>query len=174
VFAENEIGLPDGWKPLHYQKGFKLEESVVSTFTGYEGQNTMMTLQDEDWEWALKKFITFGIPHRNYKTLLIDPGTTGPFLRFGFDTKEKLVEWIKKNCTWPKFHFWLDQEVINYWQGPALEGTEPYATWYKAPDDFEIPYLSNVHVVVVGGSTNVRFSVNETGYARSVRVDDWK
>ncbi len=174
VFAENEVNLPPGWLPFHVQRGYKAEESVVSTFTGYEGQNTMMNLQDEDWEWVLKKFITFGSPHRSYKTLLVDPGTTGPFLRFGFDTKEKLVDWIKENCTWPKYHLWLDQEVINYWLGPAMEGQQPYKTWLDAPDDFEIPYLSNVNVIVVGGSTNIRFSVNETGYAKSVRVDDWK
>jgi hypothetical protein len=174
VFAESEINLPPGWMPLHVQKGFEADESVVSTFSGYEGQNTMMILQDEDWEWALKKLITFGIPHRNYKTLLIDPGTTGPLLRFGLDTKEKLIDWVKTNCTWPKYHFWLDQEVINYWLGPAMDGQEPYASWLKANDDFEIPYLSNVNVVLVGGSTNVRFSVNETAYQRTIRVDDWK
>lgn len=33
--AENAEALPAGWKPLHVQKGFKPEESVVSTFTGW-------------------------------------------------------------------------------------------------------------------------------------------
>jgi hypothetical protein len=27
---------------------------------------------------------------------------------------------------------------------------------------------------VVGGSGNIRWSVNECGYRRSVRVDDWR
>jgi hypothetical protein len=57
VFAENVAGLPPGWKTLAVQKGFKEDDSVVSTFGGCQTQNTMMVLQDEDWEWALSNFL---------------------------------------------------------------------------------------------------------------------
>ena len=67
-----------------------------------------------------------------------------------------------------------DQEVINYKLGPARAGREPYATWLKLPADAPIPYLENVEVVVVGGSGNIRWSVNECAYRTSVKVDDWK
>ena len=175
VFAENVAGLPPGWKPLHVQKGFQMNDSVVSTFDGCRDQNTMMVLQDEDWDWTLKRFIGgLGSPNRGGKLLLIDPSVTAPFLRFGFDTKEKLIKWVKENVTTPKFHYWLDQEVMNYKLGPARAGQEPYATWLKLPPDAPIPYLNNVEVVVVGGSGNVRWGVNECGYRRSVKVDDWK
>jgi hypothetical protein len=175
VFAENVAGLPPGWNPIHVQKGFAPEESVVSTFSGCQSQNTMMVLRDEDWEWVLKRFIGgLGPPNRGDKLLLIDPAVTPPLLRFGFDTKEKLIEWVEKNVTTPKWHYWLDQEVINYKLGPARAGREPYATWLNLPDDAEIPYLENVEVVVVGGSGNIRWSVNECGYRTSVRVDDWR
>jgi hypothetical protein len=175
VFAENEDGLPEGWDPLHVQKGFDRDESVVSTFSGCQSQNTMMVLRDEDWDWVLKRFIGgVGSPQRGSKTLLIDPAVTAPLLRFGFDTKEKLIDWVEKNVTTPKFHYWLDQEVINYKLGPARAGREPYATWLKLPDDAPIPYLNNVSVIVVGGSGNIRWSVNECGYSRSVAVDDWR
>jgi hypothetical protein len=175
VFAENVAGLPAGWNPIHVQKGFAAEESVVSTFSGCQSQNTMMVLRDEDWEWVLKRFIGgLGPPNRGDKLLLIDPAVTPPLLRFGFDTKEKLIEWVETNVTTPKYHYWLDQEVINYKLGPARAGREPYATWLNLPDDAEIPYLENVEVVVVGGSGNIRWSVNECGYRTSVRVDDWR
>jgi hypothetical protein len=175
VFAENESALPPGWKSLSVQKGFKAEESVVSTFSGCEGQNTMMNLKDEDWEWVIKRFIGgLGIPNRTGKLLLIDPNALPGFLRFGFDTKEKLIDWVKKNITTPKIHYWLDQEVINYKLGLALTGQEPYATWLKLPDDAPIPYLTTVDVVIVGGAGNVRWSVNECGYTKSVNVSDWK
>jgi hypothetical protein len=157
------------------QKGFKADESVVSTFSGCQSQNTMMILQDEDWEWVLQRFIgALGPPNRGDKTLLVDPAVTDPFLRFGFDTKEKLIEWVEKNVTVPKKHFWLDQEVINYKLGPARAGVEPFASWLKLPDDAPIPFLNNVEVVVVGGSGNVRWSVNECGYRTSVRLANWK
>jgi hypothetical protein len=175
VFAENVAGLPAGWNPIHVQKGFAPDESVVSTFSGCQSQNTMMVLRDEDWQWVLKRFIGgLGPPNRGDKLLLIDPAVTPPLLRFGFDTKEKLIEWVETNVTTPKYHYWLDQEVINYKLGPARAGREPYATWLNLPDDAEIPYLENVEVVVVGGSGNIRWSVNECGYRRSVRVDDWR
>lgn len=175
VFAENVAGLPPGWKPLHLQKGFPMNESVVSTFDGCQSQNTMMVLQDEDWDWALKRFIGgLGSPQRGGKLLLIDPAVTPPLLRFGFDTKEKLIKWVKENVTTPQYHYWLDQEVINYKLGPARAGREPYAAWLKLPPDAPIPYLDNVEVVVVGGSGNIRWSVNECAYRRSVKVDDWR
>ena len=175
VFAENVAGLPPGWKPLHVQKGFKPEQSVVSTFGGCQGMNSMMVLRDEDWQWALQRFLGgMGSPERESKTLLIDPAVTPPLLRFGFDTKEKLSEWVEKNVTTPKVHYWLDQEVINYKLGPARAGREPYATWLKLPDDAPIPYLREVEVVVVGGSGNLRWSANECGYSKSVAVDAWR
>ena len=175
VFAENVDGLPEGWDPLHVQKGFAADESVVSTFSGCQSQNTMMVLRDEDWEWVLQRFIGgLGPPNRGSKMLLIDPAVTPPFLRFGFDTKEKLIDWVKQNVTTPKYHYWLDQEVINYKLGPARAGREPYATWLTLPDDAPIPYLERVEVVVVGGSGNIRWSVNECGYSRSVAVDEWR
>jgi hypothetical protein len=175
VFAENIAGLPAGWKPLHVQKGFQPYQSVVSTFDGCQSQNTMMVLADEDWDYTLKRFIGgVGSPQRGGKLLLIDPSVTPPLLRFGFDSKEKLIKWVKENVTVPKYHYWLDQEVINYKLGPARAGREPYATWLKLPEDAPIPYLDNVEVVVVGGSGNIRWSVNECSYRRSVKVDDWR
>jgi len=175
VFAENVAGLPPGWNPLHVQKKFKRDDSVVSTFDGCQSQNTMMVLQDEDWQWVLKRFIgALGSPQREGKLLLVDPAVTPPLLRFGFDTKEKFIDWVKKNVTVPQVHYWLDQEVINYKLGPARSGVEPYATWLKQPTDTEIPFLRNVEVVVVGGSGNIRWSVNECAYRRSVKVDDWR
>src|SRR5262249_41388186 len=142
VFAENVAGLPPGWNPLHVQKKFKRDDSVVSTFDGCQSQNTMMVLQDEDWQWVLKRFIgALGSPQREGKLLLVDPGVTPALLRFGFDTKEKFIDWVKKNVTVPQVHYWLDQEVINYKLGPARSGVEPYASWLKQPTDAEIPFL---------------------------------
>jgi hypothetical protein len=175
VFAENVKGLPAGWNPISVQKKFKSTDSVVSTFDGCQSQNTMMVLQDEDWDWVLKRFIgALGSPQRGGKLLLVDPAVTPPLLRQGFDTKEKFIDWVKKNVTVPQVHYWLDQEVINYKLGPARAGREPYASWLKAAPDAEIPFLENVEVVVVGGSGNIRWSVNECAYRRSVKVDDWK
>ena len=77
VFAENVAGLPAGWKPLNVQKGFQPNESVVSTFDGCQSQNTMMVLQDENWQGTLKRFHPgLGSPQRGGKLLLVDLGDT--------------------------------------------------------------------------------------------------
>lgn len=175
VFAENEAGLPESWKPLHVQKGFAAGESVVSTFGGCQSMSMAQVFKDENWQWHIQRTVGgLGSPNQSSKMLLIDPAVTGPLLRFGFDTKEKLIDWVKTNVTMSKFNYWLDQDVINHKRGIALSGREPYASWLKLPDDAEIPYLENVSVVVVGGSGNVRWSVNECGYSGSVKVDDWR
>jgi hypothetical protein len=175
VFAENEAGLPPGWNPLHVQKGFAASDSTVSTFGGCQSQSAMMVLQDDNWDWVLNRFIgALGVPNRERKTLFIDPAVTPPLLRLGFDTKEKLIEWVEANVTIPKKHYWLDQEVQNYKLGPARQGREPYASWLSAPEDAPIPFLRGVEIVVVGGSGNVRWSVNECGYGETVKVDDWR
>ena len=171
VFAENVAGLPPGWKPFSVQKGFQPDDSVVSTFGCGVSLNATMVLQDENWEWALKRFLgsTGGA-----KLLLIDPSVAPSFVRFGFDTKEKLSQWIIANVTIPKVHYWNQQEVINYQLGPARSGVEPYASWLKLPDDAPIPIINQVNVVVVGGSGNVRWGVDGCGYQKSAKVDDWK
>ena len=90
MFAENVAGLPPGWKPLNVQKGFQMNESVVSTFDGCQSQNTMMVLQDEKWEYTLKRFIgSLGSPQRGGKLLLVDPSVTPPMLPGSASTPRK-------------------------------------------------------------------------------------
>ena len=175
VFAENRAGLPEGWDPLHVQKGFGADENVVSTFGGCQSMSMAQVFKDENWQWHIKRTVGgLGSPNQSSKLLLIDPAVTGPLLRFGFDTKEKLIDWVKTNVTMSKFNYWLDQDVVNHRRGIALSDREPYASWLTLPDDAQIAYLENVNVVVVGGSGNVRWSVNECGYRTSIRVDEWR
>jgi hypothetical protein len=35
VFGENEKGLPEGWNPLHVERGFRNSDSVVTVMAGY-------------------------------------------------------------------------------------------------------------------------------------------
>jgi len=172
--AENEAVLPAGWEPLHVQKGFKREESVVSAFRGAWAWNADMVFSIEDWEWQFKRFMSFGIPNRECKLLFIPEGMEAAFVNLGFDTKEKMCEWITNNCTMPKYHYWQKQEVINYKLGPAMQGQEPYASWLAAPDDFEVPFHRKVEVVLTGLATNARFSACECSYEKSAKVDDWR
>jgi hypothetical protein len=41
VFGENERALPEGWKPLHVERGFKPSDSVVTIMAGYPPAENM-------------------------------------------------------------------------------------------------------------------------------------
>jgi hypothetical protein len=41
VFGENERALPDGWNPLHVERGFKHSDSVVTVMAGYPPAENM-------------------------------------------------------------------------------------------------------------------------------------
>jgi hypothetical protein len=41
VFGENELALPEGWKPLHVERGFKPSDSVVTVMASYPPAENM-------------------------------------------------------------------------------------------------------------------------------------
>jgi rhodanese-related sulfurtransferase len=76
AFNRRRIGdrsrIPN-WLVL-FVPGFRGPQSDDSTFDGCQSRNTMMVLQDEDWDCTLKRFIGgLGSPQRGGKLLLIDP-----------------------------------------------------------------------------------------------------
>ncbi len=93
---ENEQRLPAGWKPLHVQKGYRPEESVVSVFTGWSLINHAgNAARDKE---ALKRLLTslsasgLGAGARQ-AMILLDP-LVAQDLGESFDSKEKLSEWL--------------------------------------------------------------------------------
>ncbi|MEJ2110655.1 MAG: hypothetical protein P8Z37_12235 [Acidobacteriota bacterium] len=62
-FPEAEDKLPDGWLPVHVQKGYKASDSVVSLFSGWSLNNiawfSSMPIHDVIRGW-LEHFFSFG------------------------------------------------------------------------------------------------------------------
>jgi hypothetical protein len=93
---ENEEALPAGWKPLHVQKGFKPEESVVSTFTGWSLINHAgRAARDRQ---ALKQLLASlsasGLGMGGIQAMILLDPLVAQDLREAFDTKEKFSEWL--------------------------------------------------------------------------------
>jgi hypothetical protein len=170
IIVENEKDSP--WTPFHVQRGFKKEENVVSVFFGYgiaQGQGGKGS--------AIKPVPQFdqGLLY-NFTPLtsifgalsVLDPLVANDLVALGYDTKEKLCDWLQKNATLTV----KDAKTMLFTGGAALRG--PQAASLK--DDDLIPRWPStalINVVVVGGQTNPYYQVANMSYARSVSIDKW-
>jgi hypothetical protein len=177
IIAENEAASP--WAPFHVQKGFKAEESVVSTFRGLgivPGQGARGTSADipkyeEQFSDLFSVFTGF------FGGLVVaDPLVARSLKERGYGTKEKLIAWLYKNTTQTVKDYKNRDFAYGFDYPRALKGLEPYATWYKMPDDAMIPrwpHENDINVVVAGGQTNAFFQGGSLSYTVSVSIDKW-
>ena len=93
-------------------------------------------------------------------TLCLDPIVAREFVERGFDTKEKLAEWIHENAKIPARRY-FDHIMLTMMRELWEAGIEPWASYRKAPPDELIPMYESdrINVVVVGGQTNGQWSV---------------
>jgi hypothetical protein len=174
TFAENEEQSP--WVPFHVQHGFKPEDNVVSVFTGVRSTAYNLGVRKTQWRTHVQIMLC-GLHPYLPPTLVLDPITARQFVdRGGFDSKEKLIQWIYEHATMPAKIYWDYQLVQNYVYPRALKGVEPYATMLKAEDDEMISVypIDKIHVVVVGGETNGYWRIMGCNYSKSVSIDAWR
>ena len=174
TFAENEERSP--WVPFHVQHGFKPDDSVVSIFGGVRSTSYLLGLREKHWEDHVQYLLRGMNPHLP-PTLILDPITANQFVdRGGFDTKDKLIDWIYYHATMPAGLYWDYQLIENYVYPRALNGEEPWATNLKAKYDELIPMFrpQDIHVIVVGGETNGYWRIMGCVYSKSVKIDDWR
>jgi len=174
---ENEEELPEGWNPFHVQKGYKRQESVVSTFGGWG-----FTHPDQSFGKPFAPQIPFWlkfISPFSPAMLLLDPTIIKQLKeREGYNSKEQLIEYIHKNTT-VTVGEWMDDfySVQNFVHPVARQGVEPFATWLKLPRDAKIPLIarpSNIHILSLGGGTNLFWQAGDFGYISSASVDKWR
>jgi len=176
---EREEDLPSGWNPLSVQKGYKPQESVISTLTG----------------WSILNYGGFALPHNKFiqrmltamfysgtggggqATLLLDPITAKDLRNDeGFETKEKLSEFLMKNGSSPAASYWgRRRDDLK----KAQSGVEPFATWLKYPETAYIPVSTfraetPIEIVVVGGQTNAFLMVGDFRYVSGASIDKWR
>ena len=174
TFAENEDRSP--WEPFHVQHGFKATDSTVSVFTGCRSIAFTLGVRERYWREHVRNMLR-GMDAHSAPTLLLDPITARQFIdRGGFDTKEKLIQWIYDNALMPAGEYWDYQLIQNYIYPRATFGEEPWASKLKAaPDELIHMFrLEDIHVVVVGGETNGYWRIMECNYQKIVSVDEWR
>jgi hypothetical protein len=174
TFAENEEHSP--WEPFHVQHGFPPTASTVSVFSGCRHTAFTLGVRERHWREHVRSMLR-GMDPQSPPTLLLDPITARQFVdRGGFDTKEKLIQWLHENGEMPAGEYWDYQLVQNYIYPRATYGEEPYATMLKAaPDELlRMWQPRDIHVVVVGGETNGYWRIMGARYETTVAVDDWR
>ena len=174
TFAENEERSP--WVPFHVEKGFDKNQSVVSIIADVKTTSFLLGLREKHWREHVTHMLR-GMNPFNPPTLVLDPITARQFVdRGGFDTKEKLAEWIYEAATIKAGEYWDYQLIQNYVYPRALNGQEPYASLLEADPEEQIPMFrrETINVVVVGGETNGYWRIMGCKHAKSVCIDDWR
>ena len=173
AFAENEERSP--WEPFHVGRGYEPDQSTVSLFLG--GWYTQFgTMRDDTWQEKLRLSLSACDPFIP-PLLALDPLAAGKLVEYGFDTKDKLIEWLADNSRLPAREYWDNQWVQTLLRPRAVLGTEPYASYLDAPPDEPLQMFQpeDLTVAVVGGGTGGTWKMI-AGALRDnvVSVDDWR
>ena len=192
-FPEREDRLPDGWNPLHVQKGFNRSESVVSIFGGWSFNDiawfTPMPVHEVIQGW-LEHFFSTTV---SGATIIMDPTVAVDVVVAGFRTKESFADYLAKNTGTPAWLYWQTRKDE---LERAKEGVEPYASYLKLGEKGVIPisrFTENIvigtpvnpsvnfprsstpiEIIVTGGGTNTYWSGSDFHHAVSVSIDKWR
>jgi hypothetical protein len=185
--AENEEALPEGWSPLHVQKGYKAEESVVSLLGGWSLLNYAAYKPHPHHEIMKEQLTSFETSGAGtHHTLGLSPGTQATFLlspvtakdlkNEGFNSKEQIGQWIKENAFMTAWTYWSAMPG-DLESGKA--GKEPFASWLKFPPEAKTthPLISSnapVEMLVIGGGTDAFWMVGDFRYMGTASVDKWR
>ncbi|HEY1369241.1 MAG TPA: UGSC family (seleno)protein [Gaiellaceae bacterium] len=180
-FAENEEASP--WEPYHVEYGYDRDESAVTV--SYIWGNVWSEYLREYWQEKLVAMIS-GLEPGMGCTLVLDPIVAREFVEKGFDSKQKLAEWIHENAKIPRRRYW-DHVMLNMIHEVVEAGIEPFAGYWAAGPDELIPVFetNRVNVVVAGGETNGHFSIfmgspmrakfrANPGQNATVSIDAWR
>jgi len=179
VVAENESRSP--WPSLSVQKGFKAGDSVISIYDGLDiragqgarrGGATPKPAYDRQISSVLDTFVGY------FGALIVcDPLVAKALKEQGYNTKEKLSEWLQKNAQITVADYKANAFTALYDAPRAQKGVQPYAAWFKLPATSRIPRFASpkdIDIVVTGGETLAVFQAGNLKYMTSAVVDKWR
>jgi hypothetical protein len=201
MFAEYAEGLPQGWKGLNEEMGFRKDESIIMT-TGVGGwglgqqhaPGVYRSLQ-RTGHGAMARFLGVkGVvgPHNYLEYLVKDVWATheGGFTivmpqqiaqdlsDYGFKTKESIYEWIWKKSFEPVARFRMrgsQDFVTNGWLAIERTSGKP---WRELPDDYMVPAGGddpfdsyNIVLINMEETTTARFG---GGRGQAFGIDAWR
>ncbi len=199
-FGENAEGLPEGWKGLNEEHGFKKTESVVLVGQATGGllgaqfsPGGYRSLQRTGHGGMARKAGVKGTPGPHNWLEYIVPeiwaGREGGFIfimvpemaqhlyDIGFKTKDDVYKWLYEKSKIPLAQYrnrsWPD-ESTNGWLG--IEHTSG-KHWKELPDDYMVPLVTTPAqncIIVAGGEEEVSLQIGGGRYMPAPReVDRW-
>ncbi len=181
--AENADGLPEGWRGLNEEMGFKKNESVAMIFgpsgiqTNFGGQHSpggYRALQKSGHGGMARRMGVKGIPgphnflefhafslwanREGAYTFIIVPEMAHHLHDYGFKDKKDVYEWLWKKSFIPLKDYrnrsWPDL-ITNGWMG--IEKTSG-KHWKELPDDYMVPLVADPFdncILIAGGPEEV-------------------
>ena len=132
--AENEEGLPEGWNPVHVQKGFKATDSVVTVGTGWSYISSVGEVQIAYPPQNLMRDYMRSLTGMG-ASVIMDPTVAGLLQDTqGFKTKEELSAWLADNVEKTVASYWGNGVVSTMYSTMAIQGLEPFASQRKLPE----------------------------------------
>ncbi len=178
TIAEAEEALPEGWKPIHVQMGFKPEESVLTLFSGWNFVNCSGSVVEHYAPQLLMRDFARVLAATGSATIIMDPSVAKLLKNTqGFQTKEALSEWLSRNAEVPAEVYWANSIVSGMMAPLGKQGLEPYAGWQRVPGGTLIKHLPNprnIRTVVVGGETASVWFITDFMAGRGVSIDAWR
>jgi hypothetical protein len=176
-YAENEEGLPEGWKSLSEEMGFERTDNVVSIGMGWSYISSVGEAQLEHPPHMLFRDYMRSLAGMS-ATIIMDPTVAG-LLRdaHGFQTKAELGEWLAKNVEVAAATFWGNGVNTTGSMPMALQGLEPFSTWLKVSPDTLIKPFRNpgaIRAIVAGGGIQTTWFVTDFSFRRGILIDEWK
>ena len=113
IIAENEKESP--WQPFSVRKGFKPVESVVSIFEGWgliSAKNSAYAVWQKDMNFAAELKNIFNDQDQIFgATAVLSPVVANYLKDEGYDSADKLIDWLYKSPEEAKSHFYSRAQI---------------------------------------------------------------
>jgi len=166
IIAENERDSP--FKPYAVRRGFKEGQNIITLFTGWgilSAANWRVNVWGPDMNYPqiIKDIYAQQSPGLFGTTVVLSPPIADFVKDAGFDTVEKLTEWVTQSANPPM----AAKPKPN--AGPA-----PQAKAKAKPKRGGFGMGSNFHIIVTGASNNNYWMVGGMMPGQSIEIDKWR
>ncbi len=198
-YGENTDGLPEGWKGLNEEFGFKKDESIVMFQQGGGIQGSQFSpggyraLQKSGHGGMARRFNVKGIPgphnwldyilpgiwaiHEGAITIIMVPEMAQHLKDLGYNTKDDVYEYIWKKSFEPykdyRVRSWPDYSR-NGWMGIEQTSGKP---WKDLADDYMLPVAGDTPrancIIIAGGQEEACVQLGG-GRGQAFSVDAWR